>query len=388
LATETPNLSEFRIRYLHELWVELVERGVADRIGFKDVGSSYDIPLEYAGFGDRFALPDDVTSMDTFDDGSYFVHNPHVFLVRDAVVRTQYGMVTVDDTAIKDSLLLFPWHRFPEFRTSGKRYWETSCHIWSDDPCVEVSDAYSAHAGIHEENYYHWVILFLCRINRTFLDAWEAELRSTPVLLLPYFPSEVHRDSAVAVADHYGLPILTISKPVAVRVARLVYGLPMRTSGLRAHPIIKETLDVLRNRFYRSGDYPERIYVSRRDTENRRIVNEEEVEALLEQRGYSIIRLKGKAFAEQVNLFAHAKKVIAPHGAGLTNIGFSDPGTSVLEIQMPSHLNWCYRRLAAALGMRYGFLYGCLLTDTERYVNLREYRVNLNALSRCLERQF
>jgi hypothetical protein len=379
------SISEFKIRYLHELRNELIASGAVSRIEYKDVGSCCNVPLEYAGFGERSALSGDATSMDSFDEGAYFVHSPQVFLIRDAVVRTQYGIVTVDDIAIRESLFHFPWHRFPEFRTTGEAYRETSCHVWSDDPSVEVSDAYSVHAGIHDDNYYHWLILFLCKINWMFLDAWSAQLRSTPVLLLPYFSSEVQRDSATALTEHFRLPLLNASKPIAIRVRRLVYALPMRTGGLRAHPLIGQTLQVLRKKFYRSGDYPARIYVSRRDTSNRRIVNEEEVEALLQRRGYVAVRLTGKPFAEQVNLFAHARKIIGPHGAGLTNLGFSDPGTSILEVQMPSHLNWCYRRLASALGMRYGFLYGSLLTDTERHVNRREYRLDLNKLNMCLD---
>ena len=53
-------------------------------------------------------------------------------------------------------------------------------------------------------------------------------------------------------------------------------------------------------------------------------------------------------------LFKSALMVVGPHGAGLSNIIFSDPGTIVIEgvCNLP-HLNMCYHRLAQVLGHRW-----------------------------------
>ena len=59
------------------------------------------------------------------------------------------------------------------------------------------------------------------------------------------------------------------------------------------------------------------------------------------------------------SMFYRAVMVIAPHGAGLSNMIFSQKATFFIEI-LPPHLtllNRCYQRLAYALGHRY---YGCL----------------------------
>ena len=66
-----------------------------------------------------------------------------------------------------------------------------------------------------------------------------------------------------------------------------------------------------------------------------------------------------------VNLFHRAVAVIAPHGAGLTNILFSQPGTLILEVlchenDTSDKIQLCYQRMATVLGMRY---YGLTVDD-------------------------
>lgn len=50
-------------------------------------------------------------------------------------------------------------------------------------------------------------------------------------------------------------------------------------------------------------------------------------------------------------MFHSAVMVIAPHGAGLSNVVFSQPGTFVIEgVCNPPHINLCYQRLSRILG--------------------------------------
>jgi capsular polysaccharide biosynthesis protein len=52
-------------------------------------------------------------------------------------------------------------------------------------------------------------------------------------------------------------------------------------------------------------------------------------------------------------LFRRARLVIAPHGAGLTNIVACEPGTHVYELLPGAYDNYCYCRLAQACGLHY-----------------------------------
>eukprot|EP01068_Selenidium_serpulae_P019106 Selendium_serpulae@DN6507_c1_g1_i5.p1 len=65
-------------------------------------------------------------------------------------------------------------------------------------------------------------------------------------------------------------------------------------------------------------------------------------------------------FEEQKEMFHRAVMVVGPHGAGLSNILFSNPGTCVIEAaccQSPKHkrfeFNACYERLSLFLGHMY-----------------------------------
>jgi hypothetical protein len=121
---------------------------------YEDIGDSLHIELPFAGFG---SLPDDIhndpTSIDEFDGTAYRVHNPQVFLVRDCTVRTQYGLVTLDDFLIKESKFYFPMSRFSNIVFEGERHWEISALIPNQASSAEFDWAYLGQTGI-QENYY------------------------------------------------------------------------------------------------------------------------------------------------------------------------------------------------------------------------------------------
>jgi capsular polysaccharide biosynthesis protein len=60
------------------------------------------------------------------------------------------------------------------------------------------------------------------------------------------------------------------------------------------------------------------------------------------------------SFLNTMALFNEAVMIVGPHGAGMLNMIFSEPGTFVVEgvCNIP-HLNLCFQRLAHVLGHRY-----------------------------------
>ena len=58
-------------------------------------------------------------------------------------------------------------------------------------------------------------------------------------------------------------------------------------------------------------------------------------------------------------LFYRARLIIAPHGAGLSNIIFSKPGTTIIEVHCTNQIRVAFRLLSLRLGMRY---YGTMTT--------------------------
>ncbi|MGJ7461992.1 glycosyltransferase family 61 protein [Halomonas sp. MA07-2] len=95
------------------------------------------------------------------------------------------------------------------------------------------------------------------------------------------------------------------------------------------------------------------LYVSRADANKRCIVNEPEIHEQLLRSGFEIITLEGMHVKDQQILFGEAKAIIAPHGAGLTNIVWCNPGTVLVELLSEQHLLPCFKELAKQREMIY-----------------------------------
>ena len=78
--------------------------------------------------------------------------------------------------------------------------------------------------------------------------------------------------------------------------------------------------------------FHEKIYISRKDSTHRKILNEIELITLLKKLNFQIITLSGMNMFDQINLFKRAKVIIGYHGAGFANLVFSSPKTKVIEI--------------------------------------------------------
>jgi hypothetical protein len=88
----------------------------------------------------------------------------------------------------------------------------------------------------------------------------------------------------------------------------------------------------LRRKFAPRGKkQTKKVWISRKNSLTRNIVNEEEVFLIL--KGWTMAKLETMSFQEQMNLFAEAEVVVGPHGAGLVNLLWCYPKTKVIEFQ-------------------------------------------------------
>lgn len=101
-----------------------------------------------------------------------------------------------------------------------------------------------------------------------------------------------------------------------------------------------------------------RVFISRARASRRRLLNEEEVWPLLRQAGFERVCLEALSFAEQVALMRRTAVLVAPHGAGLTNMLFCPPGAHIVEIADLSFPNPNFYALASALNHQYWLVAG------------------------------
>lgn len=104
---------------------------------------------------------------------------------------------------------------------------------------------------------------------------------------------------------------------------------------------------------YRAEPASEKIYVSRRDSRNRVMQNEADLERLLQRAGFRIVQLSSLSIDEQITLFRDATTIVSPHGAGLTNIIYCRPGTVVHELASDGYPNPCFARIGQMMGLDY-----------------------------------
>ena len=106
-----------------------------------------------------------------------------------------------------------------------------------------------------------------------------------------------------------------------------------------------------------AGDGPSgggaRLWISRARSTGRRLLEEQALLPRLRDAGVERVFLEELDFDAQWRLMRSADTVIAPHGAGLTNILFCRPGTRVVELADPLYPNPNFYAMAAGLGHSY-----------------------------------
>ncbi|WP_237217217.1 glycosyltransferase family 61 protein, partial [Falsiroseomonas oryziterrae] len=96
-----------------------------------------------------------------------------------------------------------------------------------------------------------------------------------------------------------------------------------------------------------------RIYVARFGAAARWMRNEAELAASLAARGFAVFDARRLRYREQVLALAGARIIVGAHGAGLTNMGFAEPGALLVECFSPFFYSQCFQQLAAIAGHRY-----------------------------------
>ena len=108
----------------------------------------------------------------------------------------------------------------------------------------------------------------------------------------------------------------------------------------------------------KSRESNKRIVVSRGTSNTRRWLNEDECMITLNSLGFKLIDPSKLSLSEQVDAFSNAEIILGPHGAGLTNLMFCNPGTKVIEIRAQEQGGeyssaTCYEELSDIFGVEH-----------------------------------
>ena len=331
-------------------------------------------------------LPFSESSLSTFDlrenvpiqpwsETSYQSHTPQVLVLRDAIVHGAVGIVAVGPYVIDESL----WHTDTNRHRYSRNGQEVILHARGAEPLDGITVSILVGGA---ENYWHSLIDATARLVLVPEDVWQQPVRvllpSTGVKQLELF-------------ELFGLPDWVSPRVVqpteTFRAETLVY--PSSLHGLfNYHPSV---LNACFNRLLarlpvNEGMTPKSIFVDRRESSLRKLVNEDELLAALPD--FTPVKLEALSRIDQIRLFANAEIIVAPHGAGLTNIGFCRRGTIVVELMMDTYCNWCYRRIAALRGLTYMPVLGRSLDawKVEASLHLQTWTVDVGDLTEAVDR--
>jgi capsular polysaccharide biosynthesis protein len=99
---------------------------------------------------------------------------------------------------------------------------------------------------------------------------------------------------------------------------------------------------------------PRRIFISRRQSGKRALANEAELEKLLESQRIETHYMEDYPLAKQARLVRESEVIVAVHGAGLANLMFARPQTSVIEIIPAGRYNdTCFPKKSCIFGLRH-----------------------------------
>lgn len=192
-----------------------------------------------------------------------------------------------------------------------------------------------------DSNYYHWLIEELPLVLRAHREFPTANYITFKDTITP-----AHR----AVAELLSITVDTA--PLRVRLANQV--LPGRSNdSWFIHPLDAHMLHDFGSQLTNVAPaHVDNIYVSRRFV-NRSLPHEAEVERELARQGFMILHLEKMSWRDQIAAFQRAQNVVAPHGAGLSNLVFSHPRVRLVELTNGYHYNRCFEWICHVSGHTY-----------------------------------
>ena len=265
------------------------------------------------------------------------------------MITNAIAIITPDGYLLGDLSRHYPWYLPGCDQHSCARH--PFFHVDEVPPVTTINGTVAILSSLSAQVYYHWLIDVLPRIGM--LQQSGVNLDQIDWFVVNSLDKPFQR----ATLEILGIPATKIiQSDVNPHIQAQQLMVPSYPGHLDWVP--KGTIKFLRATFLPHQaspptNYPARIYISRANASYRQVVNEGEVINLLSKFGFVPVFLEKLTLSEQIALFAHAKVIVAPHGAGLTNLVFSSPGTKILEFFSPRYIRSDYWIITQQMGIEH-----------------------------------
>jgi len=207
-----------------------------------------------------------------------------------------------------------------------------------------------------EQSNYHWFLDCLPRLC-LLLDRVQEPIHVIVPYQMPLFQQET---LAFFLKDKKNFSLMPISKHEKWLLPDFIFPsfVTNHNSGYLPGDIIQNIREkVWRGYLVETAVKNKRIFISRRKAAKRRVLNEDALVQIAAPFGFQVIIAEDLTYQEQVRLFYNAEYIIAPHGAGFTNILFSKK-CKVWELHPADIVKSHYFMLCKALAFEYFYSIG------------------------------
>lgn len=271
----------------------------------------------------------------------------HHVVLRDAMVTGQGTVITRDSILIHDSCWEFFNHKLVPI---GLHRQDDTTLVLETAPTRRITRPSLLVKRPWWRNYGHWLLdsaTLLSLIPGIRLPSdWQIVIgrpepgmrdvvEQTLATLAPGVPIIEHRDDETWVFDelHYTSPV---SRPGTFKLPQALVALRTQFLGAAC-----------------PSSPGKKLYVTRGNTDRRRLLNEDAIAALCVARGFEVVRPEELSVTEQARLFHTADIIVGVKGAALTNLLFCTSAAAVVVLSPLGWMDVLFWDLAGQIGMDY-----------------------------------
>jgi len=225
-------------------------------------------------------------------------------------------------------------------------------------------------------NYYHWMIEVVPKIR--YLKKFEKQTDTEVTILVPSNPQSFIIDT-LNLLNWPNSKITSTNKQI-IRAQNLIIPstpqLNPRDFEWIRNKIIRQ-ISTNKNERGVPSSQKNNVYISRANAISRRVRNEDAVMDVLTKYGFERYYLEERSLAENARLFSNADIIVGPHGAGLTDIIFTED-CALVEL-FGTRRNMAYKKLSGTIGVKYEPIY-CEANGPDIVVDTKELENRVEAL--------
>lgn len=245
----------------------------------------------------------------------------------------------------------------------------------------------------HSKNYFHWIIEVLPRLSLV-----NSVSKDVPILVNSNLPPQFYEVLKLFNKDNRQIIKLRANKNYLVK--KLYY--PSRLSVVNDNykqPIyhkdaiyspegIKFVRDTVLNSLnYNNKKGKRKIFISRSGSDYRQLLNSNEIEELLIDKGFEVVFPEKLSFHSQVKIFSEAEIIIGQSGAGMANFIFAPFDCQVIVMMSDAKENnfQLFNALAIASNISMKFVIGKHMSSGSKYTIHADFRIDIEEFSKYID---